>query len=243
MGVMRLHDSHFHLDLMEDPERVVDLVESAKVYTIAVTNAPFVFSHTKNLTLKSKYIRPALGLHPELVAGRHHEIALFEEYLPLTRYIGEVGLDKTGMAYAKQKEVFEKIVELTSDAGQKVLTVHSRKAEKDLIDIVGEGFSGKLILHWYSGSIKSLETAIARGYYVSFNSKMLQTKSGMEILDCVPLTRVLVESDSPFAGATRFFSKNVISSIYRSLHAKKARELDFDTFVRQLHQNFKRLLE
>lgn len=88
-----LVDSHCHIDLYPSPADVVSGAESNKVYTIAVTNTPSVYSHTARLVENSKFVRPALGLHPQLVHLKKHELSLFRDLLKDTRYVGEVGLD------------------------------------------------------------------------------------------------------------------------------------------------------
>ena len=167
-----LHDTHFHLDLFNNPGNVLAQIERAKIYTIAVTNLPDLFSHTDTLTQNSKYVRPALGFHPELVCQHKQQFEKFIKLCEQTRYIGEVGLDnynKSPSDYATQKNVFEKIIRNCSDLGKKILTVHSRRAEKDVVSIVGSNFSGKIILHWYSGSIKEIERALDYNFYFSVN--------------------------------------------------------------------------
>jgi len=63
------------------------------------------------------------------------------------------------------------------------------------------GLSGKytVIMHWYSGGTRVHQKMIENGYYFSFNYKMLSTKKGADILSRTPLSRVLLESDGPFA--------------------------------------------
>ena len=82
---MKYHDTHFHLDLMSNPIDIVNQIEKSKVYTIAVTNSPKVYFYTENITKNTKYIRPALGLHPELVGERHQEIDKFISLLSKTK--------------------------------------------------------------------------------------------------------------------------------------------------------------
>ena len=88
-------DAHCHIDLFPLPEQIVEQAEAHRIYTIAVTNAPSVFAHTAGLASGSKYIRPAIGLHPELVHSHSHELDQFRSHLAHTRYVGEVGLDYT----------------------------------------------------------------------------------------------------------------------------------------------------
>jgi len=226
---MKYHDTHFHLDLMSDPIDIVKQVEKSKIYTIAVTNSPQVYFYTENITKNSKYLRPALGLHPELVGQRHKEIDKFILLLKKTKYIGEVGLDKynkSPLDYKRQMEVFEKIISACNDFGDKILTVHSRRAENDLLDIFGESFPGKVILHWYSGSIKNLEIAVARGYYFSINYNMTKSKSGQKIIDSIPINQILLESDGPFTsiGSKKFTPLMVDKILDNICVLKKANE-------------------
>ncbi len=196
-----LHDTHFHLDLFNDPEKITAQIETEKIYTIAVTNVPEVFAHTQHLVEGSKFIRAALGLHPELAYQYKNQLPLFLDLLQRTRFVGEVGLDnlkKSKDDFSEQKKVFEKIISACNDAGNKVLTVHSRRAEKEVISIIGQDFSGKVILHWYSGGLKEIERAIVNGFYFSINYAMTQSENGRKIIDHIPIDRILLETDGPF---------------------------------------------
>ena len=196
-----LHDTHFHLDLFERPREVMEKIEQEKVYTVAVTNVPEVFEHTHSLVKGSKYIRAALGLHPELAAQHRHQLPLFQELLSETKYVGEVGLDnykKSTEDFHHQKQVFEKILLACGTAKGKILTVHSRRAEKEIIDMIGVGFPGKIILHWYSGLLTEVDRALSRGFYFSINYAMTQSESGKRLLLRLPKDRILLETDGPF---------------------------------------------
>src|SRR5579864_1932918 len=86
-------DAHCHIDLYQAPRKTIEQAETDRIYTIAVTNAPSVFAHTAALVAGSRYVRAAIGLHPELVHSHRHELENFRHYLTQTRYVGEVGLD------------------------------------------------------------------------------------------------------------------------------------------------------
>lgn len=196
-----LHDTHFHLDLFERPKDILGEIEKEKVYTIAVTNIPEVFEHTLLLVQGSKYVRAALGFHPELASQHKTQIGKFLELLPQSRYVGEVGLDnfnKSPSDYIIQKGIFEKIIAACNTAQNKILTVHSRRAEKDVISVIGPDFSGKVILHWYSGSTKEIDKALSYGFYFSINYAMTQSENGRKIINHIPVNRILLETDGPF---------------------------------------------
>lgn len=196
-----LVDTHCHLDLYPHPAAVIQEVEQQQVYTIAVTNTPSVFNRMCQIVGAARFVRTALGLHPELAATRHRELALFETLLPRTRYVGEVGLDyQTTLETerATQRRVLTAIIEHCDAAGGKIVTVHSRRASDDVVDAFGERFRGRYILHWYSGGVRALRRALANGAYVSVNPAMVRSRRGCSLIAEVPRNRILTESDGPF---------------------------------------------
>ncbi|WP_236979695.1 Qat anti-phage system TatD family nuclease QatD [Membranihabitans maritimus] len=244
---MRYHDTHFHLDLMSEPEKVANEIERQQVYTIAVTNSPSVFFFTERVTSNKKFIRAALGLHPELAAERHKEIAKFSELIDKTRYIGEIGLDnnnKSPSDYQKQKKVFEKLISVCADKGDKILTIHSRRAVKDVLAILGDEFPGKVILHWYSDPLRHIDVAIDRGYYFSINYPMLQSKNGKKIIDSIPLERILIETDGPFTkNENQEFVPSMVPIILENLFSLKREFKSLDSLKKTIHRNFENLLK
>ncbi|MDX6578428.1 MAG: TatD DNase family protein [Blastocatellia bacterium] len=198
---IRLIDAHCHVDLYPDYAALIEETEAAGIYTIAVTNTPSVFRHCLALTDGKRFIRTALGLHPQLVRERHSELALMSDLLGQTKYIGEVGLDfvtQDDHERTLQQRVFSKILEECADDGNKVLTIHSRRAAAEVVDMIGDSYPGKIILHWYSGSRNVLERAISYGFYFSINTSMINSAKGRELLNQIPRDRLLTESDGPF---------------------------------------------
>ena len=97
--------------------------------------------------------------------------------------------------------VFHDIVKLCEQCGEKVVSVHSLKSANTVIEILREyrtQRSNKYIFHWFTGTIPQLEKAIELGCYFSINPSMLKTKSGLEIINTVPVERMLLETDAPF---------------------------------------------
>lgn len=241
-----LHDTHFHLDLFDDPEKIIAQIETEKIYTIAVTNVPEVFAHTQHLVEGSKFIRPALGLHPELAYQYKNQLPLFFDLLQQTRYVGEVGLDnfkKSKDDFSEQKKVFEKVVRACNDVGNKVLTVHSRRAEKEIISILGESFSGKVILHWYSGPLKEIDRAIENGFYFSINYAMTQSDNGKKIIERIPVERILLETDGPFVSVNgQNSTPTVVKLTMEKLICLKLLQGSADFTETSIYQNLKKLL-
>lgn len=187
--------------MFDDPAKIIAQIEAEKIYTIAVTNVPEVFTHTQSLIRECKYIKSALGFHPELAYQYKHQLPLFIDLLKETRYIGEVGLDnykKSKEDFLEQRKVFEKVISVCHDAGNKILTIHSRRAEKEVISMIGSKFSGKVIWHWYSGPLREIEYVIANGFYFSINYAMTLSDNGKKIIERIPIDRLLLETDGPF---------------------------------------------
>jgi TatD DNase family protein len=51
------------------------------------------------------------------------------------------------------------------------------------------------VLHWWLGDTKQTQRAIELGCYFSVNASMLRRS---DLLDCLPLDRLLTETDHPF---------------------------------------------
>jgi len=236
-------DTHMHLDLYKNRDEIIKHIEKEKSYTIAMTNLPILFEKYINLYNNLKYIKFALGFHPELVCEYQNQLPIFLKNLNRTRYIGEIGLDytvKDEMNKSVQREVFTKIINECSNFGDKILSVHSRKAVKDVIELIGN-FNGKVILHWFTGSSKELQKSIENGYYFSVNHQMIKNKSGQKLISEMPLERILVESDAPFTlNLKEVYSTSFMDIIIRYLSIQ--RKISENKISVQLKNNFKDIL-
>lgn len=196
-----LVDAHCHIDLFKRPTEIIAEAEANRIYTIAVTNAPSVFRHTQALVAHCRYVRPALGLHPELVHSHGHQVHMLKPLLKETRYVGEIGLDYTTTDQEirrAQREVLNQILLWCSEYKDKVLTLHSRRAAADTIAAVGKDYPGTVILHWFSGGVRELEQALTYGMYFSVNTAMVQSKKGRSLILRIPKEQILTETDGPF---------------------------------------------
>ena len=197
-------DFHCHLDLYPDHETAVVQAEAAEVYTLTVTTTPKAWPRNLDLTRGTRYVRAALGLHPQLVAERANELLLWEHYLSETRYIGEVGLDAGPRFYKSlktQKRVFRTILECCTEAGGKILTVHSVRSVPAVLDMIEQHLPqdrGLVVLHWFMGSRKEMKRAEALGCYFSVNVEMTRSERGRTLIANIPTDRILTETDGPF---------------------------------------------
>ncbi|MBR0688542.1 TatD family hydrolase [Bradyrhizobium manausense] len=201
---MKLVDFHCHLDLYPEFETLVAESERLGIFTLAVTTTPKAWARNNKLSSSTKYVRAALGLHPQLVAERWREIDLWERLLDETRYVGEVGLDAGPRYYSsmdRQTEVFRRILRRCADAGGKILSIHSVRAAPRVLDLIEEEVPkgrAKFVLHWFTGSGADARRAADLGCYFSVNSQMLTTDRGRALVSSLPIDRLLTETDGPF---------------------------------------------
>ncbi len=199
-----LVDFHCHLDLYPDHAAAVERCERDGVFTLTVTTTPKAWLRNHELASATRHVRAALGLHPQLVAERAHEIGLWEELLPRTRYVGEVGLDAGPRFYKSfetQKEVFARVLTLCAAARNKIVTTHSVRATKAVLDMIEQHMPpprGRVVLHWFTGTAAEAKRAVDLGCYFSVNAEMLANEKRAAITKALPLDRVLTETDGPF---------------------------------------------
>lgn len=195
-------DFHCHLDLYADPMEIFDEVKRRKTEVLAVTTSPRAFINTSKYFRGADNVRVALGFHPELVKQRSSEKDLFFEQIRSTRFLGEIGIDgsqRSKQSLPEQIKFFDEVVHTAAVQGGKVLSIHSRGAVKEVLQIL-EKYEGEYvpILHWFTGSVKDAQKAIKLGCWFSVNPSMCFTASGKKVIGCIPLDRMLPETDAPF---------------------------------------------
>lgn len=193
-------DTHCHFDMMTSPISFIKDCEGRGDVVIGMTNLPSHFLQGFNHVKDFKHIRLALGLHPLLMAENEHEIPLFIKNVDKTSYIGEIGLDfsKEGVLSKDEQIRGLKIILSALKGKKKLISVHSRNAEKELFSLLEEYSIENVIFHWYTGNKSLIPEIIAKGYYFSVNEAMTATSSGRSIIGSIPKDRILTESDAPF---------------------------------------------
>ena len=188
-------DVHCHFDMAQNPEKYISDNEKSQIITIGMTNLPSHFQMGINHVKRFKYIRLALGLHPLRAKEHVKEFSKFRQYVNETSYIGEVGLDFSREGFST-KEIQIKSFEFVLDCirkKNKIISLHSRRAEKDTLDMLIEKGIQDAIFHWYSGSLNVLKDIVNAGYYFSINSAMTQSDNGKKIIENIPKELILTE--------------------------------------------------
>ena len=221
-------DTHCHFDMMPKPETYIRQRELAGDIVIGMTNLPSHFQMGQPHLRWYKHIRLALGLHPLLAAESKSEVTLFKRLVNQTSYIGEIGLDFSKEGLANKDEQVAVLRELLSAirGKKKIVSVHSRKAEKELLALLSEYEIENVVFHWYSGSVDLIPAILGRGYYFSVNEAMCLSMNGRAIIEKIPRDRVLTETDAPYNERTD------IREVLKQLNMTE----------QEIYNNFKRLL-
>ena len=190
MSEIFFHDTHLHIDLFKEMNSIIRKIENQKSYTIAMTNLPELYKKYSKKYMDFKYIRFALGFHPELITKYSYQMNLFDEEIKNARYVGEIGLDK----------------------------------RKNINDY----------------DMDELNLCIKRDFYFSINPKMLKTKSGRQIIEKIPINRMLIESDAPLATESNIYDFLFMKEITEFI--AKIKGIDCINVSNAFRNNFKDLL-
>ncbi|HLB53071.1 MAG TPA: TatD family hydrolase [Chlamydiales bacterium] len=205
---MRFIDSHAHLtDPLVLPQ-LPAILERAKKASI---------SHILNICTDEATLREGLrwaALDPaicnagattphDVEALGEKEFSLFADAARSKKLvaIGETGLDYYYKELPKdlQKSFLIRYLHLAMECSLPVI-FHCREAFADLFSIVDAEYKGRAILHCFTGSMKEAEEVLKRGWYLSLSGIVTFKKSLelQEVAKKVPLSHLLIETDTPF---------------------------------------------
>lgn len=237
-------DTHCHIDQYPSPERVVRDCEEEKIRVVAVTSLPSHFSVTADRLRGHAFISAALGMHPLRANEGIREIQAFKRMAPYVDYIGEIGLDYSDAGSSTkniQNRLFDHVLDAIKDR-QRFITLHSRKAENEVLARLRRYNIKSAVFHWYSGSLSVLDDLLSAGYYISANPSMTTTSTGKKVLARTPRDRILVESDGPYVkvGSNPCTPSDVVN-VYNYLSSSWNTSLPETMDI--IRSNFSRIIE
>jgi TatD DNase family protein len=201
-----------------------------------MTNLPSHFAMGINHTRQYQHIRLALGLHPLLAKEHSKEYSKFKQYIDKTSYIGEVGLDFSRESFSTKEiqiKSFDFVLDCIKEKG-KLVSLHSRRAEKEVLQMLLNNNITNAIFHWYSGSLSILQNIIELGYYFSINSAMVNSENGKKIIPKIPKELILTETDFPYIENS---SINIVHNYLSELWRMSEFEVEYI-----ISSNFKKLI-
>jgi TatD DNase family protein len=214
-------DVHCHLNLPQFSNDLEEVLQRAKEKDVEkiINTGTTIEDSQKAVELSEKYenLYAIVGIHPHEANKLTSDWIIELEKLAKNRKvvgIGEIGLDyfNPDSAYAVnpkiQKEIFIKQIELAIKL-RLPLQIHSRKASKDIIEIL-QSYKNDLLevpgmFHCMAGNIDYLKKALNLGFYIGFDGNI--TYEGLapgedtllkDLVSYTPLERTVLETDAPF---------------------------------------------
>lgn len=175
----------------------------------------------KVLELAKKYdgIYAAVGIHPSDIEvselSPSEQIAALDALLckkkeNKIKAVGEIGLDYywEPVYKEKQKYFFESQISLAIEHDLPVI-IHDREAHGDSFDTVEKYRGVRGVFHCYSGSAEMAKELVKRGFYLSFGGTVTfkNARKAVEAAECVPLDKMLIETDCPYLAPVPYRGK------------------------------------
>ncbi|ALM52179.1 TatD family hydrolase [Halomonas huangheensis] len=117
--------------------------------------------------------------------------------------IGESGLDYhyDSVPREVQHERFARHLQAATRLGLPIV-VHTREAREDTLALIREHSDPDIggVLHCFTEDIDMARAAVAQGFYISLSGIVTfrNAESLRELARCIPLDRLLIETDSPY---------------------------------------------
>jgi TatD DNase family protein len=199
-------DTHCHLI---DPQFVRDLNDVLKRAKDAginrIINAGYDVVTSERavvMTHEHPWLLPAAGIHPNEAADQSiQEMGKIGTIIEKEKVIavGETGLDyyRDFSPREAQKELFRLHIALAREKHLPLL-IHTRNSVEQAISVLASEDYHCGVFHCYSGTWENAKDIIEMGYYISFAGVLTFSRQAREVIQKVPLDRLLLETDAPF---------------------------------------------
>jgi TatD DNase family protein len=206
-----LVDSHCHLDFPDfasELDAVMTRAREARVGAcVSIGTRMDGFARVREIAERFPDVWCSVGVHPH--EAEKELLDTPEVLIQATRHPKVVGIGETGLDYyyehsprAQQVANFRTHIAAARQTGLPLI-VHTRDAEDETIAILSDAmakgrFTG--LIHCFTGTKRLADAALELGLYISASGIATFKKSDelRAVLKDVPLTRLLVETDSPY---------------------------------------------
>ena len=221
-------DSHCHLNFDSLNNNFNSIIKRARDNNItailSINTNPNEFDSHYQLIKKHQSLFITYGLHPGNVNTSN--ILSIEKIKSYCEYKQVIGIGETGLDFyhskkykSEQLKSFENHIE-SSYQTNLPLIIHQRNSEKEIIDVLNvyqKTKPLKVVFHCFTGSSRLRNFCLDNEYIISI-SGIVTFKNAEDlrnIIKSVPLSSILIETDSPFLAPMPFRGKtNEPSFVY-----------------------------
>ncbi len=209
-------DTHSHLNLdqfTDDIEAVIDQMRTMQIRTQTV--GVDVSTSVRALEIAAQFpelSRALVGMHPAYVQSGveyDHDLLQLRSFLdnPLCVGIGECGFDYFRSAksevYDAQQFIFHTQMGWAQEVGLPVMlhirpTRDTYDAYDDALEVL-RGYPGvRGQAHFFAGTLAQAQQFLDLGYHISCTGVVTFTHDYDEVVQYVPIDRLLLETDAPY---------------------------------------------
>ncbi len=204
-----LVDSHCHLNFPELsanlPTVKQSMIENQVGHALCISVTLADFPQVQALAETNDNFYATVGVHPDY---EDIEEPTVEQLVTLANHIKVVGIGETGLDYFRltgdlewQRERFRTHIRAAIQSS-KPLVIHTRNAAEDTLRIMREESAHLVggVMHCFTESLDVALQAIELGFYISFSGIVTFKNAAAikEVAKQIPLSRILVETDSPY---------------------------------------------
>ena len=196
-----LIDAHTHLDKYgADLDQAFQEIVTNHVFTIAVAMDVPSYERSLEIGAGSDLILPTFGIHPRRAPQYVDRLGELSSLIEQSPAIGEIGLDfhwvEESSQYPAQLKVLEYFLAAAREQ-KKMVNLHTKGAEKTILDLLERYDIQRAIVHWYSGPFDVLRGLIQFGAYFTVGVEVCYSDTIRAIAREIPDHLLLTETDNP----------------------------------------------
>lgn len=245
---MRLVDSHCHLNYLDAPTDAISAARERGVEDLLCIGVEAdAIDAVLDFAGNDEHIWATVGEHPGNASEDQSWI------MPLTRHQKVIGLGEMGLDYhyeqdaqrrTLQRRSFAAQMNIASETGLPVV-IHTRSAEQDTLQILGEHPEVRGVLHCFTESWDMAEKALDMGYFISISGivTFANADNVRHVARQVPDERLLIETDAPWLAPVPHRGKQNQPAFVADTAAYLAelRDVTLEHLAEQTYTNFWRL--
>ena len=174
----------------------------------------------------------------------NEEIKLIENNRDEIVAIGEIGLDfmEDIEHKTRQKEIFSKFVNLSKKLN-KPISVHSRKAELETVELLENLKAKKVIMHCFSGKMKLVDEIVKNGWCLSIPANITYSQQFQDVVKRVPIENLFCETDAPYLHPEKKWPNEPANVIESYKKIAEIKELSLKEVSEKIMGNYQRLFK
>lgn len=250
-----IFESHAHYEdkqFDEDRELLLESFRNSQIgYVINVSSSIETIKKTLELTEKYPFIYGAVGVHPEEAAELTGEnFKWVQEMTGRDKVVavGEIGLDYYWDEPERpiQKKWFEAQMEYARTINLPMI-IHSRDAAKDTYDMIKACHGGDSggVIHCFSYGTDMAREFMNLGFYLGIGGAVTfpKGKKLKEVVEYMPLDRILLETDCPYMAPVpnRGKRNSSLNLVYVAEEIAKIKGIPYDEVVAVTENNAKNM--